>query len=83
MSCGEEDQAIPGALGAGYAVDEQIIIGDHKRLWATNFLDDLSAEVHDVRFANGVIGKVVRLRVLDNKVPRQTTLYGVRWEFWN
>lgn len=28
MSCGDEDQAIPGALGAGYAVDEQIIIGD-------------------------------------------------------
>lgn len=28
MSCGVEDQAIPGALGAGYAVDEQIVIGD-------------------------------------------------------
>ena len=27
-SCGEEGQAIPGALGAGYAVDEQIILGD-------------------------------------------------------
>jgi hypothetical protein len=28
MSCGEEVQAIPAALGAGYAVNEQIIIGD-------------------------------------------------------
>lgn len=28
MSCGEEQQAIPGALGAGYAVDQQIILGD-------------------------------------------------------
>jgi hypothetical protein len=28
MSCGEEVQAIPGALGAGYAVDEQIILGN-------------------------------------------------------
>ena len=38
---------------------EQTIVGDFKRLWATNFLDDLSIEVRDVRFANGVIGKVV------------------------
>jgi outer membrane protein insertion porin family len=52
---------------------EQIIRDDFKRLWATNFLDDLSAEVHDVRFANGVIGKVVvynmeerqRIRIVD------------------
>lgn len=38
---------------------EQVVIGDFKRLWSTNFLDDLSAEVRDVRFSNGVIGKVV------------------------
>ena len=41
---------------------EQIIIGDHKRLWATNFLDDLSIEVVDYPFSNGVIGKVDRLQ---------------------
>ena len=35
------------------------MLGDFKRLWATNFLDDLRIEVRDVRFANGVIGKVV------------------------
>jgi hypothetical protein len=28
MSCGEQVQAIPSALGAGYAVDESIILGD-------------------------------------------------------
>ena len=38
---------------------EQVIIGDFKRLWATNFLDDLSIDVRDVRFENGVIGKVI------------------------
>src|SRR5436190_19769563 len=38
---------------------EKTIIGDFKRLWGTNFLDDLQAEVRDVRFSNGVIGKVV------------------------
>jgi len=38
---------------------EQIILGDFKRLWATNFLDDLLVDVRDVRFSNGVIGKVV------------------------
>ena len=38
---------------------EQIIIGDHKRLWATNFLDDLKIEVVDFPFSNGVIGKVI------------------------
>ncbi len=32
---------------------------DFKALWATNFLDDLSAETHDYVFANGVVGKVV------------------------
>jgi outer membrane protein insertion porin family len=38
---------------------EQTIIADHKRLWATNFLDDLSIEAIDYPFANGVSGKVV------------------------
>jgi outer membrane protein insertion porin family len=38
---------------------EQTAQEDFRRLWATNFLDDLSVEVRDVRLANGVIGKVV------------------------
>jgi len=38
---------------------EQTIVGDFKRLWATNFLDDLSAETYDYVFSNGVIGKII------------------------
>src|SRR5262245_43856248 len=35
---------------------ERSIIEDHKRLWATNFLDDLSIEATDYLFPNGVVG---------------------------
>ncbi|MSO55435.1 MAG: outer membrane protein assembly factor BamA [Acidobacteria bacterium] len=38
---------------------EETIVGDHKRLWATNFLDDLSIETADYAFSNGVAGKVI------------------------
>src|SRR4051812_31900405 len=38
---------------------EQTIVADFKRLWATNFLDDLSADTYDYVFANGVVGKVI------------------------
>lgn len=36
---------------------------DFKRLWATNFLDDLAVEVIDTTYPNGVIGKYVRFRL--------------------
>jgi outer membrane protein insertion porin family len=38
---------------------EQIILADFKRLWSTNFLDDLEIQVRDVDLGNGVIGKLV------------------------
>jgi outer membrane protein insertion porin family len=38
---------------------QQAAINDFKRLWATNFLDDLAIEAHDVRYSNGVLGKVL------------------------
>jgi outer membrane protein insertion porin family len=38
---------------------EQTVLGDFRRLWATNFLDDLSIEVNDHVFPNGVVGKIV------------------------
>ena len=38
---------------------EQLLVGDFKRLWATNFLDDLAVDVRDVQLGNGVIGKLV------------------------
>ena len=37
---------------------EETLLGDFKRLWATNFLDDLAVDVRDVRYANGVMGKL-------------------------
>jgi outer membrane protein insertion porin family len=36
---------------------EQSLREDFKRLWATNFLDDLSIEVLDAPYENGVMGK--------------------------
>jgi outer membrane protein insertion porin family len=42
---------------------EQIILGDFKRLWATNFLDDLAIETVDVDWGNGVLGKVIVYRM--------------------
>ena len=38
---------------------EQTMLADFKRLWATGFLSDLSIDVTDYRFSNGVIGKLV------------------------
>lgn len=37
----------------------EAMLADFRRLWDTGFLDDLSIEVTDYRFANGVVGKVV------------------------
>jgi outer membrane protein insertion porin family len=38
---------------------EETVLEDFKRLWATNFLDDLSIEITDYVFSNGVVGKLV------------------------
>ena len=38
---------------------EEIVRGDFQRLWATNFLTDLSIVVSDYTFSNGVIGKLI------------------------
>jgi outer membrane protein insertion porin family len=37
---------------------EETLVGDFRRLWSTNFLDDLAVEVRDVRYPNGVPGKL-------------------------
>ena len=42
---------------------EKDLVEDFKRLWATNFLDDLAVEVIDTPFPNGVVGKYVRFRL--------------------
>src|SRR6478672_1247630 len=38
---------------------QQLALADFKRLWGTNFLDDLSIEVRNVKYANDVLGKVL------------------------
>src|SRR5262249_62243646 len=38
---------------------EKTIEEDFRRLWATNFLDNLFVDVSDYKFPNGTIGKVV------------------------
>ena len=42
------------------AAAEERLRSDFRSLWATNFLDDLSIEVTDYVFPNGVIGKLVK-----------------------
>ncbi|MBS1818711.1 MAG: outer membrane protein assembly factor BamA [Acidobacteria bacterium] len=38
---------------------ENLLREDFKRLWATNFLDNLSIDVEDYVFSNGVVGKLI------------------------
>ena len=38
---------------------EKMILDDFRRLWSTNFLDNLWIEVKDYTFPNGVVGKIV------------------------
>ncbi|MPY86557.1 MAG: outer membrane protein assembly factor BamA [Luteitalea sp.] len=42
---------------------EQSLIGDFRRLWNTNFLDNLTVDVQDYEFSNGVVGKVALFRM--------------------
>ncbi len=42
------------------AAAEERLRADFRSLWATNFLDDLSIEVLDYQFSNGVVGKLIK-----------------------
>ncbi|MGH9161892.1 MAG: hypothetical protein ACRD2X_18150, partial [Vicinamibacteraceae bacterium] len=37
---------------------EHGLVADFRRLWGTNFLDNLTVDVRDYAFENGVVGKV-------------------------
>ncbi len=58
---------------------EQLIKEDFRRLWDTNFIDDLSIETTDYVFANGVVGKIVvynmeereRIKIVDYQGSKQ------------
>jgi outer membrane protein insertion porin family len=65
--------------------DEKAVLEDFRRLWNTNFLDDLWVEVDDYTFANGAVGKLVtynmeerqRVKIVDyvgTKVLEQTKI---------
>jgi outer membrane protein insertion porin family len=64
---------------------EETIVADFKRLWATNFLDDLSAETFDYVFSNGVIGKVIlynmeerqRVKIVDYVGSKQVEMSAI------
>jgi outer membrane protein insertion porin family len=59
---------------------EQTLLADFKRLWATNFLDNLRIEVLDQPYPNGVVGKHIifhmeerpRIKIIDypNSIDR-------------
>jgi outer membrane protein insertion porin family len=64
---------------------EQSVLDDFRRLWNTNFLDDLWIEVNDVPYPNGVVGKHIvfnmeerqRIKIVDyvgTKVLEQTKI---------
>lgn len=42
---------------------ERTLVEDFRSLWNTNFLDDLSVEVTDYVFENGVVGKMVTYHI--------------------
>ena len=58
---------------------EQTMLSDFKALWGTNFLEDLSIEVTDFTFDNGVVGKIVtynmeereRIKIVDYQGSKQ------------
>jgi len=44
-------------FGRWVPYSEQTVLDDYRRLWGTNFLDDLTVEVKDAPYPNGVVGK--------------------------
>ncbi|MDA1185003.1 MAG: outer membrane protein assembly factor BamA [Acidobacteria bacterium] len=55
---------------------ERTAIADHARLWATGFLSNLSIEVTDYTFANGVIGKLVTYQMEERQRVKIVTYDG-------
>ena len=47
------------------AAAEKVILEDYQRLWNNNDLANLSIEVRDFQFSNGVIGKLVAYHITE------------------
>ncbi|RPJ84706.1 MAG: hypothetical protein EHM13_03355, partial [Acidobacteria bacterium] len=65
--------------GVWVSYDEKSVLDDFTRLWNTGFLDDLSIEVDDYVFSNGVVGKLItyhmeereRIKIVDYEGSKQ------------
>ena len=44
---------------------ERVIFEDFQRLWANHKLSELSVDIRDYRFSNGVIGKLVTYNITE------------------
>ena len=44
---------------------ERVILADFQRLWTNHVLADLSVEVLDYKFSNGVVGKLVAYHITE------------------
>jgi hypothetical protein len=44
---------------------EKVILDDYQRLWNNNALANLSIEIRDFQFSNGVIGKLVSYNITE------------------
>lgn len=56
--------------------DPQTALDDFRRLWATGFLDDLSVEVSDEPYENGVIGKRIVFNLLERRRVKTVNYIG-------
>ena len=46
-------------------VAERVILEDFQRLWKNHALADLSVEIRNYRFSNGVVGKLVAYHITE------------------
>jgi hypothetical protein len=47
------------------ATADKVILEDFQRLWGSNALDDLSVDIRDYAFPNGVVGKLVTYNITE------------------
>ncbi len=75
----EIQPAVRERLGAlqrrGRAADSRRL---QARLWATNFLDNLSIETQDYTFSNGVVGKLITYNLEERQRVQATSSTSVR-----
>src|SRR5918999_1527226 len=57
---------------------EQTMREDFRRLWATGFLNDLSIDVQDYTFSNGVVGKLITYNMEERERVKIVTYEGIK-----